>query len=48
MELRKTLANNLKQIREKNSFSQKGMAEKLGISLRLYNELENANANPYY
>ncbi len=46
METRKNLAQNLRKIREKNSFSQKGMAEKLGISLRLYNELENATTNP--
>lgn len=46
MKLCTTIAQNLKQMREKNSFSQKRMAEKLDISLRLYNELENASANP--
>jgi len=46
MKLRETLATNLKNIREKRNFSQRGMAEKIGISTKLYNELENATANP--
>jgi DNA-binding XRE family transcriptional regulator len=45
MNLREILAYNLKEIRKKNSFSQKGMAEFIGISAKLYNELENTTAN---
>ena len=45
MSLREILASNLKRIRTEKSFSQKGMAETLGISTKLYNEIENSTAN---
>lgn len=46
MKIKTFLAQNLKTVREKKNFSQKGMAEQIGISTKLYNELENATANP--
>ena len=45
MKIKTILAQNLKKIREQKNFSQKGMAQHIGISTKLYNELENATAN---
>jgi transcriptional regulator with XRE-family HTH domain len=44
--LRKNLAINLRHIREGKNWKQDYMADFLGYSLKQYNQMENAKANP--